>query len=198
MSFWGKKETPNFGVCATCNTALSHLFLNGDHHTSMRGKRYCSQKCYNTHFNTASTVIDSESQRESEHLDFLESKFDECETDEQWRRASGGWSKQSVIEDAKYDLRKIRSQEKAERETELEAERKAEKKKQDEIDDRRRDKEYEQEKRKLEQMKRDDERKKERDERELKKEQEKARKQQEADALKQAEEERWKPRHFKP
>jgi hypothetical protein len=41
-------------------------------------------------------------------------------------------------------------------------------------------------------------RQKEREDRELQKEQEKARKQQEADALKQAEEDRWKPRHFKP
>jgi hypothetical protein len=41
-------------------------------------------------------------------------------------------------------------------------------------------------------------RQKEREDRELQKEQEKARKQQEADAIKQAEEERWKPRPFKP
>jgi hypothetical protein len=41
-------------------------------------------------------------------------------------------------------------------------------------------------------------RQKEREDRELQKEQEKVRKQQEAEAIKQAEEERWKPRPFKP
>jgi hypothetical protein len=161
-------------------------------------KLYC-KKCYPIcnppEPKTVEDILKLEEERKL--LDYLTGKYADSMTPEQWRRLPRE-VRQSKIQDAKNELRKVQEREHAEWDAEWAERQKAEKKKQDAIDDSRRDKEYEQEKRKQAQMTRDQERKKERDERELQKDQEKARKQQEADAIKQAEEERWAPRPFKP
>jgi len=138
----------------------------------MRGKRYCSQKCYNADFNPTA-VVRSESEAERAYLDSFEERFAECETDEDWRRVSGGWSKQSMIEEAQVELRKIRAREDSDRQYELKSQRDAELQKEYDAKLKRMIEEDKQSRRQHEQTTREQERKRERAERELQKQLEK-------------------------
>jgi hypothetical protein len=144
---------------------------------------------------------DPESEETRKFLDWISEKYKDIYTDLEWRRLPKEM-RQSIIERERLQFRKEQEYEAKQWAKESEAKWEEQKKIQEEIDQIRRDKEYEQDKRKEEQAMREQERKKEREQRELlkeqQKEQEKLRKQQEADAIKQAEEDRWKPRHFKP